>query len=184
MSHASYPGRLAPASLKQVQEQRRRRGDPGYPGRLAPASLKQRNGEMPDCLFSCYPGRLAPASLKQRPTIRRMVCHLRYPGRLAPASLKPLCQAQPVPLPGGLSGATRPGLIEALFVAHLQDRKKLRYPGRLAPASLKHGDAVAAPLVAGRYPGRLAPASLKLCRRACPLYFGALVIRGDSPRPH
>ncbi|GEM_PF-6335590 len=84
-----------------------------------------------------------------------------YPGQNAPASLKP----PPHCADGGrallLSGAKRPGLIEA-SPTHRMPTSSAGYPGQNAPASLKrlHIDVSLPYLLC--YPGQNAPASLKL----------------------
>ena len=136
-----HPGLLAPASLKpRVIHGWRRKVRRGHPGLLAPASLKHvipsawlsnsngssgascpgliEAGSGPSACASCvsgHPGLLAPASLKP---LSCAVSHaLRpdgHPGLLAPASLKrhhSRAGGRGVP---ESSGASCPGLIEAI----------------------------------------------------------------------
>ena len=70
-----------------------------------------------------------------------------YPGHFAPASLKPADFASAVGCTSTLSGAFRPGLIEANRATTASCSYRLRYPGHFAPASLKH--------VALQPPGRI-----------------------------
>ena len=134
-----------------------------------------------------------------------------YPGHFAPASLKRVLH-RCVPLGAGrLSGAFRPGLIEASTRTPRDRGRRMRYPGHFAPASLKRGGrrviyesapagypghfapaslkrapkSGARPRESRGYPGHFAPASLK--RRATygvVLMVQLAVIRGISPRPH
>ena len=62
-----------------------------------------------------------------------------------------------------LSGANRPGLIEA-GLQRLFGIQYRRYPGQTAPASLKPHERTATQVPVTRYPGQTAPASLKLYR--------------------
>ena len=157
-----------------------------------------------------YPGQFAPASLKPVKSAELRQTRLRYPGQFAPASLKrdlhELCPAHVL----ALSGAIRPGLIEATRLDLINNTSPFGYPGQFAPASLKHhrrggGAFRRTALLSGairpglieaacrdapdairpqRYPGQFAPASLKPPLRRGPPRRGDHVIRGNSPRPH
>ena len=83
-----------------------------------------------------------------------------------------------------LSGAFRPGLIEAPRQCGGR-RPSRRYPGHFAPASLKPaGRQCHAPVSRNGYPGHFAPASLKPGERPGLSGIREQVIRGISPRPH
>ena len=84
-----------------------------YPGHFAPASLKPWRPRWRKLPNSRSPGHFAPASLKHHLEPRAHPRERRYPGHFAPASLKPARYGVDV-VPGlELSGAFRPGLIEA-----------------------------------------------------------------------
>ena len=184
---ASYPGLIAPASLKQVPLPHGNCFPGPYPGLIAPASLK-RPHLSPYCPDrGAYPGLIAPASLKRRGSAHSPPSPATpYPGLIAPASLKPsllwrflvsprfLSGAYSPGLieaprrcghsrpPSALSGAYSPGLIEALDAAAPGSRAGRPYPGLIAPASLKH--IITKPelgIITTTYPGLIAPASLK-----------------------
>ena len=88
-----------------------------------------------------------------------------YPGHFAPASLKQAPAVPSAPRASSLSGAFRPGLIEASVCVIVRSAPEVGYPGHFAPASLKRQQPqpVQHPLVG--YPGHFAPASLKRCAR-------------------
>ena len=85
-----------------------------------------------------------------------------YPGQFAPASLKRPALEALERMSMGLSGAIRPGLIEAAQGCHTVRALIAGYPGQFAPASLKllFGGPLPQPAHPG-YPGQFAPASLK-----------------------
>ena len=62
---ASYPGHIAPASLKHHMIEAFKAALIGYPGHIAPASLKLFRRLYAFMFLSGYPGHIAPASLKR-----------------------------------------------------------------------------------------------------------------------
>ena len=83
-----------------------------------------------------------------------------------------------------LSGAIRPGLIEARSAAGSSPALIPGYPGQFAPASLKRRVADRRQEALRRLSGAIRPGLIEAagCRRGPST--PASVIRGNSPRPH
>ena len=156
----------------------------GYPGQFAPASLKPAEGvrRIKD-LWEGYPGQFAPASLKLFWSCASTTRRSRYPGQFAPASLKHRRRGERSGTDRGLSGAIRPGLIEAhsLF---LPSRWRRRYPGQFAPASLKLLENCLKGAVLKQLSGAIRPGLIEAETRSATAASSREVIRGNSPRPH
>ena len=83
-----------------------------------------------------------------------------------------------------LSGAIRPGLIEARFPPRSRCRHVSGYPGQFAPASLKHGLERAQTRFHTGLSGAIRPGLIEALSADFRILLNHLVIRGNSPRPH
>ena len=111
----SYLGQFAPASLKQHHRQSPGLCGPALSGAIRPGLIEALISHSYSCAETRYLGQFAPASLKPAPCHGVRIRDRGYLGQFAPASLKRGGIDPRDRIAAALSGAIRPGLIEARF---------------------------------------------------------------------